>query len=222
MLYGFQRMKYDDDVKPNVMLKFDNVESALEYLERKKKRNETIALNRARDNIKDIILSNMSPKSYFLTLTFADNVTEYKEAIKHWYKFIRWFKTQFRYELRYLVVVERQERGAIHYHCLLFNARYIKDLQWLESKWGQGAINYKYVKDWSRPDVIARYLGDYLTESSIDGKKYFTSKNIIKPKVDISNETPIDKLMEALQSPQSHVRVKSTKYSYISYVKTTS
>jgi hypothetical protein len=207
-------------------VEFNNIEEAFAYIEDKRSHlapQEVIderAMTRTKNNIKDVIRSNIGPKSYFLTLTFEENITEYKVALEYWVKFIRRFKKQFKYDLQYLVVVEIQEEreikyghAVIHFHCILFNGRYVKDLKWLESIWSHGAINYKKIHDFSEPERISNYVSKYLSKQKIDGRKYFTSKNIKKPQVMLSCDFDSKDFLQALDSSQ--VKTKTRRHAYI-------
>jgi len=229
IIRGHKRM-----IIPKDNLIFDTVEEAMQYMEQqenKKTPQEIIdskVNKRVKERIKEVIRSNIGAKSYFLTLTFAQEITSYKEALEYWKKFIRRFKKQFKYDLKYLCVVEIQEQreikygqGVIHFHTMLFNGRYVKDLKWLESIWAHGTINYKKIHDWSEPERVSNYFGKYLTKQNIAGKKYFTSRNIKKPQVDISCDFEINEFMEALQSPQAKIKTTNKPHAYIYTVETT-
>ncbi len=222
---GHKRLPYES------IINFDNVEDALSYIEDKQSKKppqevlDKKSNTRTKEKIKDVIRSNIGSKSYFLTLTFAYNITSYKEALEYWVKFIRRFKHQFKYDLQYLVVVEIQEEreikyghAVIHFHCILFNGRYIKDLKWLESIWSHGAINYKKIHNYSEPERISNYISKYLSKQKIDGRKYFTSKNIKKPQVLLSCDFASKDFLQALDSSQ--VKTKTRKHAYIHVVST--
>jgi len=127
----------------------------------------------------------------FLTLTFADNVQEVSEANKIFSNFIheinrKIFGRKDKRGLKYLVVMEFQLRGAIHYHVIFFNLPYVKTRE-LQRIWGQGIV---HIKKLNNVDNIGAYISKYLTkdydDDRLDGKKrYFTSCGLIKPYIEI-------------------------------------
>ncbi|MGI6378937.1 MAG: rolling circle replication-associated protein [Patescibacteria group bacterium] len=169
---------------------------------------------RAKRLIKRIIMSNCflwfkeNGQPYLpitLTLTFANNITDLKQANYEFTKFIR----RLNYEtnaiegkdlkqsnLKYLAVFELQKRGAIHYHMIFFNLLYIKDVyQKMYKIWGRGRImvggknkNFKKVRDQEQLNKIIFYFIKYIQKSVFENyypgkrtKKYITSKGLLKP-----------------------------------------
>ena len=169
---------------------------------------------RARRMIKRLIMANCflwfkeNDKPYLpitLTLTFAKNITDLKQANYEFTKFIR----RLNYEtnaiegkdlkqsnLKYLAVFELQKRKAIHYHMIFFNLPYMKDVYRKMYKiWGQGRImvggkdrNFKKVKDQAQLKKIIFYFIKYIQKSVFENyysgkrtKKYITSKGLLKP-----------------------------------------
>jgi hypothetical protein len=97
--------------------------------------------------------------------------------------------------LRYLAVPERQERGVIHYHTLLFNMPYIEQRR-LQDIWEQGlpeieaahgikGIVFIAVRD--NPKVVmylTKYLVKNFSDPTLEGKrKYFPSVNLLRPEI---------------------------------------
>lgn len=58
-------------------------------------------------------------KTFFFTLTFKDNCTDRKEAGARW-NVMRTAIQKNYIEFRYILVAERQKRGAWHFHCLCY------------------------------------------------------------------------------------------------------
>lgn len=140
-------------------------------------------------------------KPKFLTLTFKDNVLDHEFANKEFRQFIKrlsYYVFKKESGLKYTCVVERQARGAIHYHVLFYNLPYIKhkDLLkiWENGKEQRGVrINAienidnigAYVVKYIEKDIIALKNGfDTKTGKSAKEKNkklYFQSRNLIKP-----------------------------------------
>ena len=135
---------------------------------------------RRRDKIRRLACTNFNNKyDKFLTLTFAENKTNIEECNLLFKNFIK--RLKYKYNLlclKYLAVIEFQERGAVHYHVLL-NIPYIphKELQEL------GGNGFVFVNAISHVDNLGAYILKYMTKDNNDtrlmGKKaYLTSRNL--------------------------------------------
>lgn len=148
----------------------------------KKTKNKVKKINyTSKTKLRRLIQSNPDLNK-FVTLTFADNVSDLKTANYEFKKFILRFKYEFD-NIKYIAVPEFQKRGAVHYHVLM-NFDYIKSNQFAEI-WQQGFIK---IKELSTLNGISVYMTKYLTKAIEDvryfkKKKYFTSRNILKPLV---------------------------------------
>lgn len=129
----------------------------------------------------------------FLTLTFADNVTDHKEAQRRFNSLATHFLRLFAVD--YMLVKERQQRGAWHYHLLValpapirpgFNfaevfpvkgrPRYTSACPYLRSLWkelraampkyGFGRSELAPIK--SNEEGIACYVGKYIQQNALN------------------------------------------------------
>lgn len=143
----------------------------------------------AREKINRLVLGNTdwnycAPR--FITFTFAENITSLKEANIYWQQFVRKFKERFG-QRKYLVVVEFQKRGAVHYHALFFDLKFKKGIRdEIATLWGKGFIKFKSAKKIGSIEHLGLYLAKYLQKDIIDvrlmgEKAFFTSKNLIQP-----------------------------------------
>ena len=144
------------------------------------------SLNRAKNNIKEIIALNLTIHSAFITLTYADNITDHEYSSYEFNKFIKRYQYQ-QPDLKYLSVLEYQQRGAIHYHLIVFNYQ-DHDITKL---WPHGFSYVKHIDYNHEPLRVASYMGKYLSKQSIEfNKKIYTAsrnlKRIKKEKVPIS------------------------------------
>lgn len=154
-------------------------EKRLEAENYKKERSER-SIRRTRKNIQDILNANLDDNSYFLTLTFKDNIQDYKKANEKFKYFIN-IKNK---DIKYLAVKEHQKRGAIHYHLIVFDIEK-ETLEKLVSSWNYGFTHSKKITNkysWS----ISSYLTKYFTKEKnqlVDaGYRIFTkSNNLQKP-----------------------------------------
>lgn len=134
-----------------------------------------------RDTIRRLACCNFdNTYDKFLTLTFADNKTDVKECNILFKAFIRKLKT-YKSDLKYLAVIEFQQRGAVHYHVLL-NIPYIPQ-QKLQDLWGNGFV---FINAISHVDNIGAYIVKYMTKDNKDTrlrgqKAYLFSRNLTKP-----------------------------------------
>ncbi|MGG7057626.1 rolling circle replication-associated protein [Clostridium tertium] len=181
--------------------------------------NRKATLYRARNKIIRLISSNQDLNT-FITLTYKENfkdLTKSKEHLKLFFK-----KLQKDYQnLKYVYVLEYQERGAIHYHFLCnieFDIKFAKsnnkknqeqkELEKYFSKryWSnRGFADIRNLKDEGNTNV-AKYVSVYLVEDLMEldlkgSKCYGYSRNLNKPiekrldnKQDIKEE--IDTLTE--------------------------
>ena len=164
-----------------------------------KKDSRVKVLNEARNKIVRLISCNPDMQT-FITITYKDNFQDLKKSKEH----IRIFFKKLRVDypnIKYLYVLEFQERGAIHYH-ILSNIKI--DIPMCRSKKSQkqkDLENYFKKHYWSnrgfvdirRLDIegisnVAKYVSAYLVKDllSIDlqgNKIYGYSKNLNKPKV---------------------------------------
>lgn len=156
---------------------------------------------RAKSKLREIIdsnswayMNNLGKKipPLLLTLTFKENVTDLKHANREFSKFIQRFNLLLfkskSVQLRYVAVPQFQERGALHYHVVLFNMPYIKEGVYtkIREAWGLGSqVNMKNIRS---PYEIHRYLSRYMQKNFNDGrlmgkKKYFASRTLKRPLV---------------------------------------
>lgn len=195
-------IKYYEEFDPNFK-KFREKEA-----EKEKNINERSqrSLRRTRKNIQDILNSNLDNNSYFLTLTFAENITDYEKANSKFNYYIR----QKNKDIKYLAVKEHQKRGAIHFHLVVFDIQPNEMIELLNS-WTYGFKSYKHIKN-KYSYSIANYLTKYLTKEKnqlVQKRKRVFSKstNLKKPLV-ISNEI-IDEILE-----KYNYNVDLTKYDW--------
>ena len=149
--------------------------------------NRERVLLRAKRDLRRLINANVGvyrEKPKFLTLTFKKNITDTTEANYEWKKFRQRLEYRIKKKLKYIVVVEFQKRGAVHYHAVLFNMPYIHFSEY-NKIWNNGFLQIDGLediedKDLSEVDNIGAYVSKYMTKASaerLEGKKsYFTAR----------------------------------------------
>jgi len=131
----------------------------------------------------------------FLTLTFAKNITNVKQANIEFNLFIQRLSYHTNQKLKYLAVIEFQKRGAVHYH-MVCNLVYVRN-KILSKIWKHGFLNIKKLRtDCNIGLYMMKYLGK---EANIlqHKKKYWTSKNLNRPIEIIDNEEIINYLTDS-------------------------
>lgn len=126
---------------------------------------------------------NGSKNELFLTLTYAENMTDTKRLYDDMKKFMMRVRYHYRNTstIDYLNIIEPQGRGAWHAHILMrFNdveSIYIPN-KFVDNKpvdapmyklWGHGWVT---IKSLSEVDNIGAYLSAYLTDLELDDKSF--------------------------------------------------
>jgi len=128
------------------------------------------SLKRAKTNLRRLINANVGQygkevTAKFLTLTFKENVQDIKQANYEFKKFIKRLNYKVygtkKAKLKYTTVIEFQQRGAIHYHTILYNMPYIKANE-IASIWENGFIKINKIDD---IDNVGAYIGEYLGQA---------------------------------------------------------
>lgn len=126
----------------------------------------------------------------FLTLTFHKNIASLSEANIYLTKFIRQVNSYFAFclpvKLKYVCVPEFQERGAIHYHLVLFNLPFADRIFTKLRKFWPDRFELKAISRQGGVSYISDYLIKYLTKQSLDArffnkKRYSVSRGVILP-----------------------------------------
>lgn len=185
---------------------------SVEANEENKARHRKNTLARARRSVRRLINANVDAwgeKSKFLTLTFAENVQDVKQANYEFKKFRQRLEYDLKIKLKYVGVIEFQKRGAIHYHVIFFNLPYIQSND-LERIWGNGFIKINAI---DHVDNIGAYITKYMTKDNNDdrliGKKsYFTSRGLKEPIERYLNEKEIAEVKDKL----SHKKVFEDRF----------
>lgn len=180
--------------------------------------NREKVFKRARTNLRRLINCNVESDSKFLTLTFKDNITDLDYANKEFKKFIMRLNYNFKIKLKYSCVVEFQKRGAIHYHCILYNLNGKIDLNKLSDIWGNGFIKLNKIKG---VDNVGAYVCKYMTKTDdkrLEGRKmYFNSRNLNKP-AEIKEPELVDALVGSLQAQApKYENTFTNEYNLINY-----
>jgi len=183
--------------------------------------NEKRASRRAKQKLRRLINANVGKygeTSKFLTLTFKENVQDLEWANGEFKKFIqrlnyRLFKK--RSGLKYVCVVEFQERGAVHYHVVFFNMPYVP-VNEVAEVWGHGFVKLNKIDEVDNVGAyVVKYMGKTFDSDDDDDdpppgggggkrrrdkgkKRYFVSRGLIKPKERVINEKELNEMVARL------------------------
>ena len=176
--------------EPRTDIDLFNYQELQEKEEQARKAKTKFSLSRTRTNIRRTINAN-NHLNTFLTLTFAQNITELKQANYVFNQFIKRMKYQDK-NFEYIAVPEFQKRGAVHYHLLCNlslpkfrdkSERFIYEQNFAKEHWKQGFITVKPVE---KIDNMGAYFCKYLGKDMFDArafgkKKFFKSQSLSKP-----------------------------------------
>lgn len=175
------------------------------------------ALQRARRELRRLINANVGrhgDKDVFLTLTFAENVTDVKKANYEFKKFRQRLEYMLETKLKYVCVVEFQKRGAVHYHILFFGLPYVP-AEAVREIWGNGYIKLNAIDN---VDNVGAYVTKYMSKSMIDDerlrglKSYFCSRGLYKPLVKVLEKEEIDRLRSGLEHKKVYENEFASEY----------
>lgn len=140
----------------------------------KTKENLKKTFNRLRQLIRTNF-TNDSKNQLFLTLTYAENMTNEKQLYKDFDAFNKRLKYKLKeHKLEYIAVAEPQGRGAWHFHIMLKSTNkdnlYI-DNKVLEQIWGYGYTDAQRLKSDDVGSYYVSYFTDLLEEDEKGNKK---------------------------------------------------
>lgn len=143
------------------------------------------SLNRSQKHLKRLINANIgawgTEKAKFITLTFKSNIKNHETANPEFEKFVKRlnyyvFKDK-KARLKYTCCVERQTRGALHYHVVFYNLPYVKQKEllkvWQKGKYG-GSLCVNAIDE---VDNVGVYVAKYITKEINDMKMQFIAEN---------------------------------------------
>lgn len=140
-----------------------------------------------RFTIARLIDTNFDKQTKFLTLTFKENIHEIAYTNNEFNKFIKRLNYHIHHTkkalLKYIATWEKQKRGAIHYHIILFSFPYIPQ-NTLATIWGNGFIKINKIDVDSvenRGRYVSKYFDKDLDLKEHKQKAFFKSQNLKLP-----------------------------------------
>lgn len=160
--------------------------------------------------------ANVNHWSKFLTLTFAEPITERKQAMIYFKQFLKNITRHFGNPLRYIGVTERQLKrganegnsGAWHFHLVVFNNEKLP-FEELKTCWPYGSVDIKKVDDVKN---LGKYLGKYLGKQfggvALNEKAVFKSRGLKEPLARLDYDLPAH-LKETYSAKYQYVNEKT-------------
>ena len=151
------------DIKTGEILNFEHIQNRSQSIQ---------SLKRTFKLMRDLVNANCydTKKVKFITLTYAENMTDTKRLYEDFIRFYKKCKYHFKDLKDYISVIEPQQRGAWHLHIFfIFNENAPKiDFKFLKELWGHGRITIQNIDN---VDNIGAYLTAYLTDIEITDKE---------------------------------------------------
>lgn len=169
--------------------------------EKRKKELQRKSSIRAKRDLTRIIYCNVEEGSKFLTLTYKNNIMGLDIANNEFKKFIKRLNYKYGLNLKYTVVVEFQERGAIHYHAVLYNLTQRVEPNELATIWGNGFIKINEIQNtYDDIEKVKNYMLKDIMKNDIrlmGRKRYFNSRGIKRPE-EIKDSEEVEDLLNEL------------------------
>lgn len=153
------------DLRSGEIIQFENSNT---------RKDNVVSLKRTITRLRDLINCNFlgADNELFITLTYKENMTDYKKLYKDFDIFFKKLKYRFKdTEFCYISAIEPQKRGAWHIHLLLKALN--KDYLFIENSiiaelWGNGFCKTIRIEE---VDNVGAYLCSYLTDLLDDDGK---------------------------------------------------
>jgi len=159
-------------------------------------------ISRTRYNIYHLIRCNQSDFNVFVTLTYSDNHLDLKTAKIDFKLFILKLEYYLGIKTKYICIPERQDRGAVHFHCLFFNIPF-RPLYEYKALWEHGDARFERS---ARLRSIASYVSKYITKNTFDFPKgtriLMRSRNLVVPTIQTDAFTPLPDVIELREPVQ--------------------
>lgn len=176
----YQEIQYEcgevlEVVRGNFPISEKKTDVEKEYMKLKRTRgglSYQSSISRMKSRIRRLINSNLNNDSIFFTLTYAENMIEESQARKDWKNFIARLNYHYPETKKYLFVIEKQKRGAYHFHCVLFDAGFIP-YDALVKIWGKGHIQIGSIENTANLGAyMSAEMGKEYQKQGIKGKRY--------------------------------------------------
>ena len=174
-------------------------------------------INQSKMKLRRLINSNIKPYSKFITLTFADNVTDMKKAKIEFKNFVKRLNYKLKKKgsknLKYVYVVEFQKRGAIHFHVIGFNLGFIKNSD-LREMWKHGYVTINKINNVDNVGAyVVKYMSKDLVNEGLNGHDlYGRSRGNLEEPIEIKNPQEVGQLLESYENKIVYSKTYNTEY----------
>jgi hypothetical protein len=174
-----------------------------------KDKNRAYSVRKAYAQIRDLIYANYgyhNELAKFFTLTFKGDAG-LPEANKKFHLFIKrvnfYLKTINGRKLQYIAVPEFQNRGATHYHVIVFNFPFIdgRDIfhKTINKFWPYGFVEATKIRVSNGLEPVVLYMTKYIRTQKLDPrfdnkKRFFHSEGLFQPQI-IKNSSPENEVL---------------------------
>jgi len=129
---------------------------------------------RCKRNFKRLVLANLGESNFpvFASLTYAENMQNDKQASKDFNSFAKSLRSEFGPTIRFIATKERQKRGAIHFHALIWGipsyvVRGERNSRMVAGIWGHGFADLIQTDGDPR---VASYMAKYMSKNFLIGR----------------------------------------------------
>ena len=152
-------------------------------------------IQRSKFQMQRLVKANENVFKTFMTLTFAENITDLKKAHHDFLIFRKQVKRALqkqKKEFFYIAVPEFQSRGAVHYHILsnidIKNSTIIipqnnKKNCYDVKYWNKGFSSVFEVKDINVVGYMTKYMTKDIDNRLFGHRRYYYSRNLLQPDV---------------------------------------
>lgn len=143
------------------------------------KADNTVSIKNSLKKLRKLILNNFIEfESFFVTLTYSEEMTDFDKAANDYSKFYDNLKYHYRhYRLEYLRIIEPTESGVWHIHVLLKSSLYVERFvirqEDVQTLWQYGSVKVKQVND---IQGLAAYFCTYHSKKSLANMRKSKSK----------------------------------------------
>ena len=185
----------------------------------KKTNSLLVSTHRTRRELTNLAYANFDQwgeKTKILTLTKRANL-DLTQGAQYFKKFIRSISDLLHYRLQYVSVPEFQERGAVHYHMLMFNFPFMdKVYAKLRTLWGDPQVNLDTIRNQGSVEANVRYITKYITKQATDERffnrrRYYPSRELKRPVI-ITNDQMIEMIDWSLKPFQTKKDTFQTQF----------
>jgi len=167
------------------------------------------AVSRTRYTVYHLIRCNQQDINIFVTLTYKENMLDIHQAKADFKLFVKRLNYETNTKSKYICIPERQQRGAVHFHCLFFGLPY-RPLAVFKALWPHGDARFERSRQLRS---IASYVSKYVSKQTFDFPKgtriLMRSRNLVIPTTLIEGIHPfpdVVDLREPVEIRTGHIK----------------